>query len=254
MRIAVLIAFVISFGSCAPLYVPNARNTPLFDQPGEAQVSFGYASGFDLQSAYAVSEHVGVMVNYFNTVQSGTNVLSMQENNFRYRHRLIELGMGYYTNLTGNEGQRVKIYAELFGGGGWACGSGVDNASRGFMIFQSQDTVNVQSRYRRYFIQPLLAFRFPSADLTLTCRISAADFYRTEITSTPNKRLEVDQLKAFFEPSVGYRLYTRNRKLFFNFQCGFNYPLSQAIDEEYVEYVPFSGTVGVGIKLHSRNP
>jgi hypothetical protein len=35
--------------SCAPVYVPNARNSPMFTKAGEVQGSMQFGNGLDLQ-------------------------------------------------------------------------------------------------------------------------------------------------------------------------------------------------------------
>jgi hypothetical protein len=55
---------VVYLTSCAPAYVPNALNTPLFNNKGEIHIAANTGiSGFDPQLAYAVTDNIGVMVN-----------------------------------------------------------------------------------------------------------------------------------------------------------------------------------------------
>ena len=57
--------FVLLLAGCAPVYVPNVRNTPLFTKAGEFQGSMMYGTGdLDLQAAVAVTNNIALMGNY----------------------------------------------------------------------------------------------------------------------------------------------------------------------------------------------
>ena len=58
-----LILLLLIATSCSPVYVPNARNTPLFQGAGEVQVAAQVGQGYDVQTAVSITDHVGVMAN-----------------------------------------------------------------------------------------------------------------------------------------------------------------------------------------------
>ncbi len=72
-------------------------------------------SGVDVQSAYAISNHVAFMVNYFNRKEKDT--YSRDNNVFDtstvdYKRNLLELGVGYYIALN----QEKTITYNIYGG------------------------------------------------------------------------------------------------------------------------------------------
>ena len=60
MRYIVLLLLASSCSTA--LYVPNTRNTPLFREQGEAQVSaYLGAAGLEAQGAYALTDHLAAI-------------------------------------------------------------------------------------------------------------------------------------------------------------------------------------------------
>ncbi|MEE4199006.1 MAG: hypothetical protein V2I54_15305 [Bacteroidales bacterium] len=62
-----IILWVIPLGflfSCSPEYIPNMANSPMFTERGELQATIATGtSNFDAQTAYAITDHIGIMVN-----------------------------------------------------------------------------------------------------------------------------------------------------------------------------------------------
>ncbi len=84
-----LACIIILFHACAPAYVPDVINTPLLSNKDELQVSLNTGiSGFDPQIAYAVTDHIGVMLN-----GSFTNRISDSTDNY-HKHTFVEVGSG----------------------------------------------------------------------------------------------------------------------------------------------------------------
>jgi hypothetical protein len=104
--LVVLITLIAS--SCAPAYIPNVVNAPLLSNKGEFQAAvYTGTSGFDPQFAYAISDHVGLMLN-----GSFADRTSDSTDNY-HKHQFIEIGSGYYTKI-GTTGR-----FETFGGIGY---------------------------------------------------------------------------------------------------------------------------------------
>ncbi len=132
--ITLLISMLI-FSSCAPSYVPNATNAPLLSEKGELQMTTWVGTaGFDPQVAYAVGDHMGLMLN-----GSFASRDSDSTNNF-HRHRFIEAGIGYFTKI-GNLG-RFEAY------GGYGFGDLQANFENSLWTSSTNVTNN------RIFIQP----------------------------------------------------------------------------------------------------
>lgn len=107
--ISLTFIFLIGIYGCAPVYLPNVVNTPMLSDKGELQAAiYTGVSGFDPQFAYAITDHLGVMLN-----ASFAN-LSKDNNDNLKKYQFIETGVGYYTKI--KESGRF----ETFGGLGYA--------------------------------------------------------------------------------------------------------------------------------------
>ena len=122
---------------CAPVYVPNVRNSPMFTKAGEFQSIIQIGNGLEAQSAFAVTEHVGVMSN-FSFINRSTN----KEETSYHRHRFFEGGLGYYSN-------QDDSFFEIFAGYGRGKGTSFES----FDFFGSQSAV-ATGKYERYFLRP----------------------------------------------------------------------------------------------------
>lgn len=109
LSIPIVFLLLSFFYGCAPVYIPTVVNTPLLSEQGEFQATLNTGvSGFDPQFAYAITNHLGVMLN--GSYVSRTNdTLS----NF-HKHLAFETGAGYFTKI-GNSGR-----FEVFGGVGYS--------------------------------------------------------------------------------------------------------------------------------------
>lgn len=115
--------FCISFSSCTHYYYgPNSNNVPLLTDKNDVRVSAAFSgadetSGFELQSALAVSKHIGTMFNVYATGgkettsdnTSGTQVVEKGNGS------LVEFGLGYFTPLK-DKNWIFEFYAGAGGG------------------------------------------------------------------------------------------------------------------------------------------
>lgn len=97
--------------SCSSVYMPNVPNTPMLsgsrEFSGGAHVSFrGNAS---LNAAYAISNHIGVI--------GGGSYMNDQTNSKDFKHKMIEIGGGYFDTFGPDDNRIIEIYAG-FGSGG----------------------------------------------------------------------------------------------------------------------------------------
>jgi len=146
-------------GSCAPAYVPNTVNTPMFSNKGDIQVNLNAGiSGFDPQLSYAVTDKLGIMLN-----GSFANSTSDSSVNF-HKHQFIEIGTGYYTKI-GTSGR-----FETFGGLGY----GKVKAEYDNDLWQSHaDVDNI-----RIFIQPSIGVASDVFDGSLSSRFVFINLYK----------------------------------------------------------------------------
>ncbi len=94
MKIIVFLFLAFSFLACSPrFYAPNRINIPELKKKNDLKLTAakGYLD-LEIQSAYAITDHVGAMCNYVNTSfrNSNTNFESAGGS-------LLELGIGYFS-------------------------------------------------------------------------------------------------------------------------------------------------------------
>lgn len=92
---------------CSSLYVPNVPNTPMLTAEGElhAAAHISLKGNASFNSAYAVSDHFGVMLN--------GSFMNRDREKKDFSQNLIEAAGGYYTTF-GSEGSRIlEIYTGL---------------------------------------------------------------------------------------------------------------------------------------------
>lgn len=135
-QIFLSIGVMLILNSCTLLYIPNTVNTPLLSNKNEFQASvYTGTSGFDAQTAFAVTDNVGIMLN-----GSFANRTSDSTSNF-HKHKFVELGVGYYTKINDGNGR-----FEVFGGGG------LGDVQGKYSIWSSTYSASVSTT--RFFIQP----------------------------------------------------------------------------------------------------
>ena len=225
------IALLIS--SCAPVYVPNARNAPLFTKAGEFQGNIQFGNGIDAQGAIAVTNHIGLMGNF-----SYADNKSPDPDDFDdyHRHKFFEGGIGYFEN----EG---KWCYEVFAGYGRGEGSSYDTYD---FWGTSGDPIKSTGKFERYFIQPAFGLNKKVMHVAFVPRIALVDF--NEFTSDDDPvapYIANDDPKVFFEPAVIGKVNLMNNHMFFTFQAGFSIPISKP----YYEYRPFYVSTGIGFRI-----
>lgn len=144
---------IIFFSSCSPCYyAPNAPNVPLFTEKNEATFSTSFhlgsiSRGVDIQAAYAVSNHVGIMLNYnyYGGTQQSITFMGTS-NQTKYRGNLFEIGGGYFRSVAS------KFIFETYAGVGYA---GVKNNTS---YSNSGTTADNSVNYYRFFLQPAMGW------------------------------------------------------------------------------------------------
>lgn len=84
------------FTSCHMLYVPNSFNSPLLRNKGDGQINVATGiSGFEVQTAYAITDNVGIMAN-------GQVLKTTEHDTLKQQRTLFELGLGYTEKFSDN--------------------------------------------------------------------------------------------------------------------------------------------------------
>jgi hypothetical protein len=145
---------ILSFGmllvltGCVTLYKPNAIHSPLLKEKGELNTSAGLGlSGcglFNLQAAYAISNHAGVMMDGMYHYRNTSNDDSSVE---KLKMFFGEAGAGYFNTY----GNKKNVLFQCYGGGGY--GFSTDKISN-----TDQSNPEMNAKYLSIFVQPGVAY------------------------------------------------------------------------------------------------
>jgi len=225
-----IFAALLTFSACAPVYVPNVRNSPMFTKSSEFQASVQIGNGLEVLSAYAITEHFGVMTNFSYIDQSGV----VDEEDF-HRHHFFEGGAGYFLN---NDESFFEVYA------GYGRGKGTSYDV--YELFGPQ-SVAATGRYERYFLQPAFGLNKGTMNVSFAPRFSMVDFYEfsTELTSTSVQ----EKPRMFFEPAIIGRANFANNHMFVTFQAGVSMSMNESV---YFDRRTATISGGLGLRLGAR--
>lgn len=106
-----LTPFVFIFlASCSSIYMPSVPNTPLLHTAGEfaGGAHISPKGNFNLNSAYALGNHVGVMAN---------GAYMHDENRKKdLKHKMLEIAFGYFDTMNNDRDRIFEVYAGIGSG------------------------------------------------------------------------------------------------------------------------------------------
>lgn len=192
-----LITGLIAVSSCNVAYRPNMINTPLFTEKGDIAIT---AASNNVQAAYAVSNHVGVMANGF----LEQNVVNNNETGNGGLGYMGEAGVGYFT-LMGNENLVFETYA----------GAGFGHL---YLNNNYRDANNdIQKRTldangMKLFVQPAIGYKLPHFEISGAIRYSNINYTGVKTSNWPANDLVNANLDdvgntpySFLEPALTVR-------------------------------------------------
>jgi len=143
---------------CSPIYyAPSVHNVPMLQGKGDGTFAVHVASdGGAVQGAYAVAEHVGVMVNVNSFKQKDNN------DNDGGSGSLFEVGVGYHRNLGGTVVWENYL---LLGGG-----SVEDHFSLSTGPFKT-GAGTLDAKFTRWGVQPSLSLHSRIVDTAVSLRL-----------------------------------------------------------------------------------
>jgi len=205
------------------VYSPSAHNVPVFTKKGDSKLAANYSAnivgrvsgdsgkavmprsrGYDLQAAYAFTNHWAMQVNYFHRNERNTgDDLSIKDSVvIRYKRSLTEAGIGYFHILDRNK----RGIFQVFAGVGLGKSSFIDNGKQGSNPIRSRyHEMNVT----KLFIQP--AFMITNKGYfaaAISSRVSVIYFskIKTDYNATELSTYQLDSLnyspRVFWEPAV----------------------------------------------------
>lgn len=128
------------FVSCSSVYMPNVPNSPMLSAKNEIHAS-GHVSlkgNLSFNTAYAVSDHIGVLFN--------GAFIDQNRRKKDFSQDLVEGGVGYFTTF-GKDNQRIL---EIYGG------LGAGTTKRLYRSFEKDDIISTDLqnvRFNKSFLQ-----------------------------------------------------------------------------------------------------
>lgn len=198
------------------VYSPAPPNVPYFTKKGDSKISGFYSGGeadgygnvsnqgFDIQGAYAVTNHWAVILNYYNRTEKDMyNVPynAFDSSSVRYKRNSLEVGIGYYVPLNRHKTITYNIYAGYGFGGFKINDTGLDSSRNRYSKYYNCNTGN-------FFIQGGFNF-MPSRYFAFSLMGKISSMYygysQSSYTSQELKYFYLDKLNkrtlTFFEPT-----------------------------------------------------
>jgi hypothetical protein len=221
-----LLAACILFSSCyTPRYVysPAAHNVPVLVKKGDSKLAVNYsvnfadntvkenvavkgkARGFDLQGAYAFSNHWAAQLNYMHRTEKNAGDFDnnlLDSTVIDYRRRLTEMGIGYFHKLDENG----HVLFQLFAGAGLGKFGFTDDGRDHTGVYRSRYH---QMHITKLFIQPAVMVRskdnfaasLSSRHSVIYFRNIHTDYTAAELDNYTLSNLN-DRPRVFWEPAL----------------------------------------------------
>jgi hypothetical protein len=231
--LSVVVSAIMS--SCNVAYKASSLNTPLFSGKGELAVN---ASTGNIQVAYAVQEHFGVMANGF----FEREIVSNNETGEGGTGYCGELGAGYFTTVS-DPNVIFEAYA----------GMGIGHLYLNNNYRDNND--NIQKRTLdangfKAFIQPAIGYRLPYVEVSGALRYTLMSYSDVRTSNFPQPELTNASLNElgdtpyhFIEPGFTVRGGFKNVKLQLQYLYCFK------LNSEDINYATDQLLIGVFIKL-----
>ena len=166
MKFFLISIFFLSTG-CVTLYKPNTINSPLLKEKGDANITGAIGidgSGlYNLQTAYAVSNHVGLLLNGMYHIRVAT---SSDNSVDKWQIPFGEIGAGYFSRFGKNKTGVFQCYS------GIGLGTTSDKIEN-----SSQSYPEVSADFTNAFIQPGVAFTEERVNIAFDVRVNYVRLY-----------------------------------------------------------------------------
>ena len=213
--------------SCAPVYIPNNTNVPLFTEKGEIQLAaYHGTNGTDLQAGVSVIDHLAVIGNFEISSRETEDVEDY------HKHRFAEVGIGFYDTFGG------KGRYEFYGG----YGSGRSETFDYENIFNVNEG-RVKGKFDRWFFQGNIGIGNKVFEGALSYRLSYVNFYQFEdLTGSVVHDRPLEEL--MMEPAITIKV--GGERLKFVSQWGWSFPYD---DYSRFDHQPFFWSMGLQGKI-----
>jgi hypothetical protein len=233
---AITIVLVLTINSCThSYYIAKGPNVPLFTEKNEfhGSISVGggeMSSSTDVQAAYAISGHFGVMADFMSS--SGNNYNNKNISKSKY----FDGALGYFKPF-----DKYMVF-EVYGG------IGTDHQEH---VYYSTDWTsgrtnldgNADIHYTKSFLQPSIGATFKAFDIAFTTGITRLDYRiekNTVIKASPHAAelilIAEESNPVLFEPAMTIRGGWKNVKI----QLQYVYSHNLSTTEMYQDKSKFS--------------
>ncbi|SMC98157.1 hypothetical protein [Pedobacter africanus] len=209
---------LIFLSSCSSMYMPNVPNTPMLSQKGEFSGGLHISPRFNtsINGAYAVSDHIGVLF-------SGS-YMNREKESKDYRHKLVEVGGGWFDTFGPDNNRIIEIYVG-YGGG---------RTDRTFRTFDDNDVLTATDIEEVTYSKTFLQVNY-SSKKNNNLRLFGKDFPLNYGTAL---RISDVNMKTFMRNSMGQQ---REGNVFFEPVFFTRMRLSELVQLQYTT----SGTFGI---------
>ncbi|MCJ8165128.1 hypothetical protein MKJ04_09760 [Pontibacter sp. E15-1] len=234
-------SLVVFMSGCVSAYMPNVPNVPMFTQKGELSAG-GHITpkgNITFNTAYAVSDHFGVLVN--------GSMLNSERRKRDFRHNLLEAGGGYFTTFGQNNNRILEVYGGF--GGGSSDRTDKEEDEKGNMTFQRREV-----SFNKYFVQVNFSSKrkkslhFFGKDFPLNYGTALRASYVDMSKHLLNGVVKDEEDNIFLEP-IFYTRLTLNPAVQLQYTSGSNFGLKNR-DALTAGYAVFS--LGLVINVGSR--
>ncbi len=205
----------------------------------------GKARGYDLQAAYAISNHWALQLNYFNRTERNAgdfDSFSLDSTVINYKRNLTEIGAGYFHAINGN---KLAIF-QIFAGIGFGKSNFTDKGRDRNNVFHNKfHNMSVT----KLFFQPAIMVRSKkNYAASFSSRLSLQYFNNiiTDYTFTELNNYVLDSLtispSLFWEPAV---VNTFGFKKLPGLQLEFQLGMSFLMSRRFVDYRSFNFSAGI---------
>lgn len=226
--------------SCAPAYIPNAVNTPMLKNKGDLKIggSLG-TSGADLNSAYALTNNIGIMIN--GSVKNGESEVTIGNGETKVTkqdHSIVEFGLGSFRSFSNG------FTTDIFAGIGYG---NVETTDK----FGLHDGI-LKGDYNKFFIQPSLGVVAKYIEGAVSVRFSGVKMDLTPYGFKDKTDVEYlykknKELVWFYEPTLTARF--GSEKIKGVFQVGYSARIKDS-DIHYFDHEPFIFNMGVQFSVN----
>jgi len=263
MRSVVAVLCVCLAASCANpryAYSPSAHNMPVLTEKNDSKIAVAYSTnadanasdnkydrnrsnGFDVQGAYAITNHFAVQASYF--ARSEASYLRgeyFDSSAVKYKRNLFEFGVGGYTPID----RKGKIHFQAFVGVGFGKFKIDENGrDNGGLLYSRYHYSNVT----KFYVEPAITFKSKEIfAASLSTRFSVIKFgsIKTNYQQSEKESFDLDSIGrnaiVFFEPAFVNSFGINSLPgLRLEYQLGLSLLMSQTI----VDFRPFNFSVGL---------